>query len=166
MIFENFCILPFRDRMNTKQCLEHPWITGVVSPESPLGGEDCSDNEEKMVESCEDEEKSAKISEKEIEVRKQCCQSNDSVSSGQKEDSLSSGQKEVNILLNQPDSPDNSIPSKILKCNSNSNILDECENGKSSENVTVSCSQKECNVKDNYGIDDVNSNLSTQSIVL
>lgn len=143
--------------MNTKQCLEHPWITGVVSPESPLGG-DCSDNEEKMVESCDDEleeEKSDKISEKEIEVRKQCCQSNDS---------LSSGQKEVNILLNQPDSPDNSIPSKILKCNSNSNILDECD--KSSENVTVSCSQKECNVKDNYGIDDVNSHLSTQSVVL
>lgn len=145
-------------RMNTQQCLEHPWLTGVVSPESPLGGAD-SDSEDKMVESGDElEDNSEKIFETEIEVTKICSQSNDSILSDQ---------READIVLIKPESPDqdDNIPNKILKCNSNSSILEECDKEKNSENVTFNCSKIDCHTKDNCGIDDVNSNLSTHPVV-
>lgn len=148
-----------KKRMNTIQCLEHPWISGVISPETLLGdSETCKNSEENMIESCdEQEEKSDVIAEKEIpvEIVQNCSESSDS---------LPSEHKDLNLVLEEPENIDSedSIPSKILKCNSNSNILDECEKTKGTENMT--CSENEC-MKDSYKMDDVNSNLSTQAVV-
>lgn len=145
--------------MNTIQCLEHPWISGVISPETLLGDSETRKNsEENMIESCdEQEEKSDVIAEKEIpvEIVQNCSESSDS---------LPSEHKDLNLVLEEPENIDSedSIPSKILKCNSNSNILDECEKTKGTENMT--CSENEC-MKDSYKMDDVNSNLSTQAVV-
>ncbi|XP_076093967.1 serine/threonine-protein kinase 17B-like isoform X2 [Mytilus galloprovincialis] len=148
-----------KKRMNTRQCLEHPWISGVISPETLLGdSETCKNSEENMIGRCdEQEEKSDVIAEKEIpvEIVQNCSESSDS---------LPSEHKDLNIVLEEPENIDSedSIPSKILKCNSNSNILDECEKTKGTENMT--CSENEC-MKDSYKMDDVNSNLSTQAVV-
>ncbi|XP_052091910.1 serine/threonine-protein kinase 17A-like isoform X2 [Mytilus californianus] len=148
-----------KNRMNTKQCLEHPWISGIVSPETLLGNsETCKNSEENMIESCDElEEKSDVIAEKEIpvEIVKKCSESSNS---------LPSEHKDLNLVLEEPENIDreDSIPSKVLKCNSNSNILDECEKTKGTENMT--CSENEC-MKDSYKMDDVNSNLSTQAVV-
>lgn len=145
--------------MNTIQCLEHPWISGVISPETLLGDSETRKNsEENMIGSCdEQEEKSDVIAEKEIpvEIVQNCSESSDS---------LPSEHKDLNLVLEEPENIDSedSIPSKILKCNSNSNILDECEKTKGTENMT--CSENEC-MKDSYKMDDVNSNLSTQAVV-
>lgn len=145
--------------MNTRQCLEHPWISGVISPETLLGdSETCKNSEENMIGRCdEQEEKSDVIAEKEIpvEIVQNCSESSDS---------LPSEHKDLNLVLEEPENIDSedSIPSKILKCNSNSNILDECEKTKGTDNMT--CSENEC-MKDSYKMDDVNSNLSTQAVV-
>lgn len=149
-----------KGRMNTKQCLEHPWITGILSPESPL--EVTTDNtncEENMAESCDEmDEKTDLETEKEkVDCSSKCSQSpNENVQVDKKDDEH---EREV---YERKDSTDESIPSKILKCNSNSNIIDECEKV---TGVTVTCSQAECSVKETYGIDDVNSNLSTQAVL-
>lgn len=150
--------------MNTKQCLEHPWITGIISPESPLEDTTVSDNtnsnncEENMAESCDEMDEKSDSEKEKLDCRIKCSQSSNALVHIDQKDC--ENEKAVYGRKNS----DESIPSKILKCNSNSNIIDECEKVHNT-GVTVSCSQTECNVKESFGIDDVNSNLSTQAVL-